>query len=257
MAGGYCMRLAINIDHVATLRNARGGAEPDPATAALLCEDAGAVGIVCHLREDRRHIKDTAVSRLRTAIRKKLDLEMAATEEIIGIAVKTKPDLVTLVPERRQELTTEGGLDVISQKKSFEGVIKQFHQHHIPVSLFINPDGAQIHTAADIGTDMIEIHTGEYAEARSAQETKEQLERIREAAKLGKSLGIGVNAGHGLDYGNIKPVAAIKEIDEVSIGHAIIIRSLFVGIGQAVREMIALIEGKQEKEQVRRTIEEE
>jgi pyridoxine 5-phosphate synthase len=251
------MRLAINIDHIATLRNARGGLEPDPVKAALLCETAGAVGIVCHLREDRRHIKDDDVSRLRSAVKKKLDLEMAATEEIIGIAITTKPDLVTLVPERRQELTTEGGLDVVKQKKFFEGVVKQFHQHHIPVSLFINPVGAQIHAAADVGTDMIEIHTGEYAEAKTAQEVKAQLERIQEAAKLGKSLGLGVNAGHGLDYGNIKPVAVIKEIDEVSIGHAVIIRALFTGIEQAVREMLALMEGKQEKARVRRTIEEE
>jgi pyridoxine 5-phosphate synthase len=251
------MRLAINIDHVATLRNARGGIDPDPVKAALLCEDAGAVGIVCHLREDRRHIKDNDVSRLRSAIRKKLDLEMAAAEEIIGIAIKTKPDLVTLVPERRQELTTEGGLDIVNQKKFFEGVVKQFRQHGIPVSLFINPTGAQVQACADVGADMIEIHTGEYAEAKSDRESGEQLARIQEAAKLGKSLGVGVNAGHGLDYANIKPVAAIKEIDEVSIGHAIIIRALFAGIGQAVREMIALIEGKQEKEQVRRTIEEE
>lgn len=251
------MRLAINIDHVATLRNARGGLEPDPVKAALVCEQAGAVGIVCHLREDRRHMKDNDVSRLRAAVKKKLDLEMAATDEIVGIAIKTKPELVTLVPERRQELTTEGGLDVVNQKKFFENVIKQFHQHQIPVSLFINPLEAQVRAAADIGTDMIEIHTGEYAEARGDQEVRGQLAQIQEAAKLGKSLGVGVNAGHGLDYENIKPVAAIKEIDEVSIGHAIIIRAMFVGIGQAVREMIGLIEGKLEKEQVRRTIEEE
>lgn len=251
------MKLAINIDHVATGRNARGDVEPDPVKAALLCEEAGAVGIVCHLREDRRHIKDEDVRRLRSAIKKKLDLEMAATEEIISIAIKTKPDLVTIVPERRQELTTEGGLDVVNQKKFFENVIKRFRQNRIPVSLFINPEESQVRASADIGTDMIEIHTGEYAQAKTEQEVKEQLARIQEAAKLGKSLNIGVNAGHGLDYQNIKPVAAIKEIDEVSIGYAVIVRALFVGLHQAVREMVGLVEGKKEKGSVRRDIEEE
>jgi pyridoxine 5-phosphate synthase len=236
------MRLAINIDHIATLRNARGGNEPDPVEAALLCEQAGAVGIVCHLREDRRHMKDEDVRRLKAAIRKKLDLEMAATDEIIGIAIKTKPDLVTLVPERRQELTTEGGLDIVAQKKFFDTVVKQFRQNRIPVSLFIDPVESQIRASADIGTNMIEIHTGEYAEARTAQEVKEQLARIQEAVKLGKSLGLGVNAGHGLDYKNIIPIAAISEIDEVSIGHAVIVRALFAGLSQAVREMVQLIE---------------
>jgi pyridoxine 5-phosphate synthase len=236
------MRLAINIDHIATLRNARGGNDPDPVKAALLCEETGAAGIVCHLREDRRHIKDDDVRRLRTFLKKKLDLEMAATEEIIAIAIKTSPDLVTLVPERRQELTTESGLDIVKQKKFFDGVVKQFHQSRISTSLFIDPVEAQVRASADIGTDMIEIHTGEYAEAKSEQELKEQLHRIQEAASLGKSLGLGVNAGHGLDYSNIKPVSAIKEIDEVSIGHAVIAHALYVGIESAVREMMKLIE---------------
>lgn len=235
------MRLAINIDHVATLRNARGGMEPDPVKAALICEEAGAVGIVCHLREDRRHVNDDDLRRLRSTIKKKLDLEMAATEEIIGIAIKTKPDLVTLVPERRQELTTEGGLDIIAQKKYYAEVVKRFCQNKIPVSLFIDPVEAQVRASADIGTDMIEIHTGEYAEAKTEQEVKEQFQRIQEAAKLGKLLGVGVNAGHGLDYENIAPVAAIQEIDEVSIGHAVIVRAMFVGLEQAVQEMINLV----------------
>jgi pyridoxine 5-phosphate synthase len=238
------MRLAINIDHVATLRNARGGTVPDPVEAALICEHAGAVGIVCHLREDRRHMKDDDIRRMRATIRKKLDLEMAATEEIIGIAIQTKPDLVTLVPERRQELTTEGGLDIVGQKKYYAEVVKRFQQHRIPVSLFIDPDEAQIRASADIGAEMMEIHTGEYAEAIGEQAVKEQFERIAAAATLGKSLGLGVNAGHGLDYGNMKPVAVIKEIDEVSIGHAVIVRALFVGLDQAVREMLALVEGR-------------
>ena len=236
------MRLAINIDHIATLRNARGGADPDPVTAARICEEAGAVGIVCHLREDRRHIKDEDVRRLRSLIKKKLDLEMAATPEIIGIAIKTKPELVTLVPERRQELTTEGGLDIVAQKKYMSEVVREFKQNGIPVSLFIDPTEAQVRASVDIGTDMIEIHTGEYAEATSNHEAKEQLLRIRDAAKLGKLLNLGVNAGHGLDYHNVAAVAAIPEIDEVSIGHAVIVRALFVGLDQAVREMIKLVE---------------
>jgi pyridoxine 5-phosphate synthase len=235
------MRLAINIDHIATLRNARGGNDPDPVKAALVCEEAGAVGIVCHLREDRRHIKDNDVRRLHAALKKKLDLEMAATEEIIGIAIAIKPDLVTLVPEKRQELTTEGGLDIVAQKKFFAGVINRFHQNHIPVSLFIDPREAQVHASADIGTDMIEIHTGEYAEAKTESEVQRYLAKIQEAAFLGKSLGLGVNAGHGLDYSNIKPIAALKEIDEVSIGHAVIVHALSVGLEHAVREMVQLI----------------
>ena len=237
------MRLAINIDHVATLRNARGGSNPDPVEAALACEEAGAVGIVCHLREDRRHVKDDDVKRLRSMIKKKLDLEMAATEEIIGIAIKTKPDLVTLVPEKRMELTTEGGLDVVGQKKYLSEVIKQFRKNNIPVSLFIDPTDAQVRASADIGTDMIEIHTGEYADAQTDNEAKEQFQRIQKTAILAKSLKLGVNAGHGLDYNNVAAVAAIREIDEMSIGHAVIVRALFVGLEQAVMEMIKLVEG--------------
>jgi pyridoxine 5-phosphate synthase len=238
------MKLSINIDHIATIRNARGGSEPDPVHAARICETAGATGIVSHLREDRRHIKDDDVRRLRASINTKLDLEMAATEEIIAIAIKTKPELVTLVPERRQELTTEGGIDVVAQKQFYAGVIKQFRKHHILVSLFIAPDEAQIRTAADIETDMIELHTGEYAEVKTVQEFQRELQRVKDAAKLGKSLGLGVNGGHGLGYENMQPIAAIKEIDEVSIGYAVIVRSLFVGLDAAVREMKQLVDGK-------------
>ena len=238
------MRLAINIDHIATLRNARGGNDPDPVKAALLCEEAGAVGIVCHLREDRRHIKDDDVRRLRSLVKKKLDLEMAATEEIIGIALKTKPDLVTLVPERRQELTTEGGLNVVAHQKYLGEVVQRFRKHDIPVSLFIDPTDAQVRASGDIGSDMIEIHTGEYAEAKTESERKKQFQRIQEAAGLGKSLKLGVNAGHGLDYENVAAVAAIREIDEMSIGHAVVVRALFVGLEQAVREMVKLVGGE-------------
>ncbi len=235
------MRLAINIDHIATLRNARGGKEPDPVEAARICEAAGAEGIVCHLREDRRHIRDEDVRLLRQIVTTKLDLEMAATDEIIKIAIATLPELATFVPERRQELTTEGGLDVTANKRRLEDVIKTFHQHNILVSLFVNPEQAQIEASKEIQADMIEIHTGEYADAHGEREQHEQLLRIQRAAKLAKSFGLGVNGGHGLNYVNVAPVAAIPEIDELSIGHAIISHALIVGLDKAVREMNALV----------------
>lgn len=235
------MRLAINIDHIATLRNARGGTEPDPVMAALICEKAGVDGIVCHLREDRRHIKDNDVQLLRKKLKTRLDLEMAATPEIIRIAVETKPDLVTLVPERRQELTTEGGLDVVGQKQYLQSVVKTFHENKILVSLFVDADERQIETSGEIGSDMIEIHTGEYADAKSAKDRHEQLTRIKKMAKFAKSLRLGVNGGHGLDYENVSPIAAIKDIDEVSIGYAIMVRAMFVGLEKAVKEMLKLV----------------
>ncbi len=235
------MRLCINIDHVATLREARGGVEPDPVTAAQICELAGAEGIVCHLREDRRHINDRDVRLLRETVKTKLDLEMAATEEIVGIALEIVPDLVTLVPERRQELTTEGGLDVASQRDHFHAVVRRFHQRDIQVSLFIDPLSEQIRSAREVEADIIEIHTGEYANARSDQQVHEQLERIGGAAVLAHSLGLGVNAGHGLNYVNITPVRRIPEIEEVSIGHAVMSRAIFVGLDRAVREMADLV----------------
>ncbi len=235
------MQLAINIDHVATLRNARGGSEPDPVEAAWICERAGAVGIVCHLREDRRHIRDTDVQRLRSSIKTKLDLEMASTDEIIGIALDVKPELVTLVPEKRQELTTEGGLDVVQQRGRLRDVIRSFHEKRILVSLFVDPVESQIRTSKEVGADMVELHTGEYANARSDHEVSGQLERIRTMAKLGVSLGLTVNGGHGLDYRNTASIAAINEIHEVSIGHAVITRALIVGLENAVREMLAIV----------------
>jgi len=235
------MRLAINIDHVATLRNARGGKEPDPVEASRVCEAAGALGIVCHLREDRRHIRDQDVRALRKTLKTRLDLEMAATDEIIAIAIDVLPDFVTLVPERRQELTTEDGLDVRADKRRLEDVVRMFHQHNIAVSLFVNPVDVQIEASKEIGADMIEIHTGEYAEAHTKREQQEQLRRIQRAAKLAKSLGLGVNAGHGLNYANVSPIASIREIDELSIGHAIITRALMVGLDRAVRDMLRLV----------------
>lgn len=237
------MRLCINIDHVATLREARGGIEPDPVTAAHLCELAGADGIVCHLREDRRHINDRDLRLLRETIKTKLDLEMAATDEIVKIAVETLPELATLVPERRQELTTEGGLDVHGHKHQIRDVVTELQRHDIEVSLFIDPDSAQIEAAHETGADKIEIHTGEYANAHDARKRQECLDTIRAAAELGAELGMGVNAGHGLNYLNISPIRLIPQIEEVSIGHALLSRALFVGLERAVQEMLALTKG--------------
>ncbi|MDP1677946.1 MAG: pyridoxine 5'-phosphate synthase [Bacteroidota bacterium] len=235
------MRLCINIDHIATLRNARGGIEPDPFAAAMICEHAGADGIVVHLREDRRHIKDHDVRKLRETITTKLDLEMGASDEIVAIALDIVPNLITLVPEKRQELTTEGGLDVVAQKDKLMNVIAQFHKKKIPVSLFVDPVMSQIEASKEIGADMIELHTGEYAEATGEKELQQLLKEIASAARYGKQLGLEVNAGHGLNYLNVSAVAAIPQIDEMSIGHSIISRAAFVGLERAVKEMIALM----------------
>lgn len=236
------MRLSINIDHIATLREARGGLEPDPVTGAAICELAGAEGIVCHLREDRRHINDRDLRLLRETVKTKLDLEMAATEEIIRIAIETLPELVTLVPEKRQELTTEGGLDVRGQKNYLQDVVEEFHKHEIDVSLFVDPIADQINAASEVGADMIEIHTGEYANARTEREQLALLEIVRAGARLGLKLGLVVNAGHGLNYVNVKPITTIAEISEISIGHAVICRAVFVGLERAVREMKELLQ---------------
>ena len=236
------MKLSVNIDHIATLREARGGIEPNPVVAAAICERAGADGIVCHLREDRRHINDRDVRLLRESLATKLDLEMAATGEIIAIALKVTPDLVTLVPEKRRELTTEGGLDVVGQRAKLRRAVERFHEKEILVSLFVDPVRKQIDASKEIGADVIEIHTGEYAEARGEFRQKKLIAKIQSVAEHAKSLGLGVNAGHGLDYDNVRAVAQISFIDEISIGHAIITRSLFVGLEQAVREMRELVD---------------
>ncbi len=233
-------RLSVNIDHVATLRQARGENQPDPVTAALIAELAGASGIVSHLREDRRHIQDNDVYLLRKTLKTKLDLEMAATEEIINIALDVVPELVTLVPERRQELTTEGGLDVASDVSRFKEVTKRFHEKNIMVSLFVAPAENQIKAALKTGADFVELHTGEYANAKGPA-VEIQLDKLRKAARLAGRLGLKINAGHGLDYGNLKPVAMIDEIEEFSIGHALISHALFVGIERAVKELIAIL----------------
>jgi pyridoxine 5-phosphate synthase len=238
------MRLCINIDHIATLREARGGVEPDPVTAAQICELAGAEGIVCHLREDRRHINDRDLRLLRETVKTKLDLEMAATDEIVKIAIDTLPELVTFVPERRQELTTEGGLDVRGHTHHLRDVVREMHKHDIEVSLFVDPVLEQIEAAAEIEADKIEIHTGEFANARNEREQAELLGIVRSAARHARELGLGVNAGHGLNYLNVQLMCSVTEIEEMSIGHSIIARAVFVGLDRAVREMLALVRAK-------------
>ena len=237
------LRLGVNIDHVATVREARGSAYPDPVRAAQLAEAAGADGITAHLREDRRHISDADIALLSRALHIPLNLEMAATDEIIAIACDTLPDMVTLVPEKREEKTTEGGLDVVHYQHYLTGVAKEFHKRGIRVSLFIEPDRALIDVAVAIGADMVELHTGEYANAQGEEEEREHLLRIADAAHTATSLGLRVHAGHGLNYVNVAPIAAIEAIRDVSIGHAIIARAVFVGLDRAVREMAGLVRG--------------
>ncbi|MCH7963835.1 MAG: pyridoxine 5'-phosphate synthase [Bacteroidetes bacterium] len=235
------MRLTLNVDHIATLRNARGEEQPDPVTTALIAEEVGVDGVVVHLREDRRHINERDVRLLRELIKTKLDLEMAANEEIIKIACDVGPELATLVPEKRQELTTEGGLNVIDNVSLIKNTITELHNSDIEVSLFIEPELTQIDSAAEIDADIIEIHTGIFANAVSEEEQLDELERIRAAVIHAKKLGLGVNAGHGLNYQNIKIFREVPDIDEVSIGHSIIARAVIVGIKEAVQEMIRLI----------------
>ncbi len=233
--------LMVNIDHVATLREARGVNYPDPVYAAGIAEMAGARGIIIHLREDRRHIKDRDLKILSDVVRTKLNLEMAATPEMTKIAERAKPDMITLVPEKRQELTTEGGLDVIRSAAKIEKVVRAARKHGILVSLFIDPEESQIKASSSVGADMIEIHTGAYADARTSRIREKELKKVVRAASLGRELGLGVNAGHGLHYHNVREIAVIPEINELSIGHSIIARALFVGLDRAVRDMIELI----------------
>jgi pyridoxine 5-phosphate synthase len=235
------MRLTLNVDHIATLRNARAEVQPDPVTAALIAEQAGVDGIVVHLREDRRHINERDVRLLRELITTKLDLEMAATEEIIKIACDVGPELATIVPEKRQELTTEGGISVIDNVARLKETVSTLHKFEIEVSMFIEPDINQIDASAEIDADYVELHTGVFANALTEEEQFDELDRIRTAAKHAKKLGLGVNAGHGLNYSNIKIFRELTDIDEVSIGHAIIARAVFVGLKEAVREMFELL----------------
>lgn len=230
----------MNIDHVATLRRARRTFEPDPVAAAVLCQLAGAEGIVVHLREDRRHIQDRDLDILREVVCIKLNLEMAATEEIIKIACRVKPDQVTLVPERRQEITTEGGLDVLSRQDSLGKAVERLKKGGMVVSLFVDPDPAQIRASARVGVDAVELHTGEYANA-GGEKANGELAKLKEGVELAKELNLVAHAGHGLTYHNVRRVAAIEGIEELNIGHTIISRAVLVGLDKAVREMLALV----------------
>ncbi len=233
-------KLNVNIDHVATVRQARGVNEPDPVLAAYLAEVAGAQGIVAHLREDRRHIQDRDLKILRQTIKTKLNMEMAPTDEMVRISSKLRPDMATLVPEKRQELTTEGGLNVINNLQTLNKTVGKFRDKGILVSLFIDPDPEQIKASKDIDAYMVEIHTGLYANSTNEDEKEQELRKIEEAAEIALDYKLRVAAGHGLDYINVEPVAAIEAIEELNIGHSIISRSIIVGIEQAVGEMITL-----------------
>ena len=234
------LRLGVNIDHIATVRNARGGRHPDPLRAALAAIEAGADGITAHLREDRRHIRDNDMERLKAEISKPLNFEMAATPDMVRIALGIQPHAVCLVPERREELTTEGGLDVITHEAGVRAAIEQLQAAGIRVSLFIDPEPRQIEQAHRLGATVIELHTGAYAEAGQAEQAA-HLERLRLAVAAGVSLGLRVNAGHGLHYGNVTPVAAMPGISELNIGHAIVARAVFDGLDAAVRDMKACL----------------
>jgi pyridoxine 5-phosphate synthase len=234
-------KLGVNIDHVATLRQARGGIRPAPVEAALMCERAGCDSIVAHLREDRRHINDNDVIELRKRVKTRFNLEMSMNPGIVDIAFKIKPDQITLVPEKRQELTTEGGLSVVKYEKKLARIVELFNKKGIDVSVFIDPDKDEISSAIYIGISVIEIHTGSYSLAGDKISEKEEFEKIRESAEYAMSKGLIVNAGHGLNYTNVKRVAYIKGINELNIGHSIVSRAVFTGLSKAVKDMKALI----------------
>lgn len=234
-------RLAVNVDHVATLRQARGIDQPDPVIAAGLAELAGAEGIICHLREDRRHISDRDLRLLREIVKTKLNMEMAAVDEMVDIALATRPDLVTLVPEKREELTTEGGLDVKARPDHYRGVVDRLKRQEIQVSFFVDPDPGQIEASRQCGADIVEIHTGHYSEARSEFEVTESFERIALAVQSAAGLDLGISAGHGLNYVNVKRFKDLPQIEEYSIGHSIVAMAVLVGFEDAVRKMIELV----------------
>lgn len=234
--------LHVNIDHIATIREARKTNEPDPVYAAFMAEQSGASGITIHLREDRRHIQDRDLKLIRQTVQTTLNLEMAATEEMVNIALETKPNIVTLVPEKREEVTTEGGLDCVGQEESLKKHIERLTEAGIRVSLFIDPEQNQIDTSKRLGAQDIELHTGEYANATTEEEREKQLKRLQEGGAYAHKQGLGVNAGHGLTYFNIKPILTIPHLKELNIGHSIISRSTCVGLPQAVKDMLALIE---------------
>jgi pyridoxine 5-phosphate synthase len=233
--------LGVNIDHVATLREARKANFPDPVWAAVIAELAGAQAITCHLREDRRHMNDRDVELLRKVIKTRLNFEMAPTAEMVKKAVELKPETAVLVPEKREEVTTEGGLDVLKNKDQIRSVIAQLHEAEIKVSLFIDPDLNQIKVSHQVGANYIEIHTGAYADARNEEIRTEEFRKIANGVNYGLKLGLKVNAGHGLNYHNVQPIAAIEGIHELNIGHAIIAQAVFVGLEKAVRDMLELM----------------
>jgi pyridoxine 5-phosphate synthase len=235
------MRLAVNIDHFATLRQARKAAEPEPVLAALLAEQAGAHGIVCHIRADRRHIRERDLRLLREAVKTKLNVEMAATEEMKGIALEIKPDVVSLVPERPEELTTEGGLKVAANRKALGPHVKALAGAGIRTSIFIDTSLDEISAAREIGVDLIEINTGKYADLKEGKERDKALGAVRKAAEHGRKIGLEVHGGHGLDYRNVGSIVAIPEIEELSIGFAIVARAAIVGVERAVLDMLALL----------------
>lgn len=237
-------QLGVNIDHVATLRQARRAVEPDPVWAAVEAELAGSDSIVCHLREDRRHIQDRDLAALRRVVTTRLNLEMAMAADIVAAACRVRPDQATLVPERRQEITTEGGLDVVAHRRRLAPVIRRLQERGITVSLFIDPVRRQVEAARELGVTMIELHTGRYANATTAAARRRTLAQLTAATDLARLWGCTVNAGHGLTYTNVTPIARIPEVTELNIGHSIVARAVFVGLRQAVREMAALVHGE-------------
>jgi pyridoxine 5-phosphate synthase len=240
------IRLGVNVDHVATLRQQRGTVYPDPVFAASIAELAGADQITVHLREDRRHIQDRDLEILRKTVTTRLNLEMAAVDAMVHVAAATRPEMATLVPERREERTTEGGLDVQGHRASLERVIRRLQEADIEVSLFVDPDLEQIAASRAVGATIVELHTGDFCEARGESRNVELL-RLQHAARAASEIGLVVAAGHGLDYTNVAPVAAIPEIEELNIGHSLISRAVFVGLDAAVREMIAaMVRGREE-----------
>jgi pyridoxine 5-phosphate synthase len=236
-------RLGVNIDHVATVRQARRASEPDPVHAAVLAELGGAAGITVHLRQDRRHVQDRDLEVLRQTVRTKLNLEMAATQEMLRVALTVKPDQATLVPERREELTTEGGLDVVLNSVQLRPIVKTLAEGGIEVSIFLDPDLEQVKEAHKLDAQAVEINTASWADARDAKQRETALRRIVDAARLGKRLGLLVHAGHGLTYQNVGPIAALSEVSELNIGHSIVSRAVLVGMERAVREMAELLKG--------------
>ncbi len=237
------LTLGVNIDHVATIRQARRTVEPDPIAAAVLAELAGAEGITAHLREDRRHMQDRDIRLLRETVRTRLNLEMAATAEMVQIALEVKPDYVTLVPEKREEVTTEGGLDIAGQLDRMKSVVDTLQSAGIPVSLFIDPEPAQITASAQVKAKFIELHTGRYAEAKDPILVAKELGNLATGCELAIAAGLRVNAGHGLTYWNVRPIACLPGMEELNIGHSIISRSVLVGIDRAIREMKAAMFG--------------